>query len=359
MLHAIIMAGGSGTRFWPKSRRNRPKQLLTLSGDLSLIQQTYNRVLPLVNPDQIRVVTGADQVDAIEEQLPQRPHSNIMAEPTPRDTAACVALAAMAVAYADPEGIMIVMPADHVIDPEEAFTKTIESALKVIEKDPLALVTFGIKPTRPEVGYGYIEHDEILGDPNGVPVYRVKQFREKPDRKTAEEFLSTGRFSWNSGIFVWKARTILDALALYQPSLYKAMQPIEDAFGTPYFENVLKNVFPNLEKLPIDKAVMEKSDHVRMLEVMFNWNDVGDWRALGDLQAKDENGNVIQGDVQAMDCTGSIIVNEDGKLVAALGLEDIVVVQSGGVTLVARKDKLDALKALVESLPNAGHGKTL
>lgn len=359
MLHAIIMAGGSGTRFWPKSRRNRPKQLLTLAGEHSLIQQTYQRILPLVEPAQIRVVTGTDQVAAIAEQLPLIPTVNLLAEPAPRDTAACVALAAMSVAHADPEGVMVVMPADHVIQPVAAFTRTIEAALKVIEQDPLALVTFGIKPTRPETGYGYIEHGEKLGEPGGVPVYGVVQFREKPDRATAEEFLATGRFSWNSGIFVWKARTILDALKQYCPDLYKSMEPIQNGFGTPYFENLLKNIFPTLEKQPIDKAVMEKSTHVRMLEVLFDWNDVGDWRAIETLEAKDAQGNVLQGHVEALGCKGSTIINEDGQLVAVLGLEDVVVVQSGGVTLVARKDKLDGLKALVESLPAKGYGHTL
>lgn len=359
MLHAIIMAGGSGTRFWPKSRRNRPKQLLTLSGKHSLIQQTYQRIQPLVTPSHVRVVTGTDQVASIAEQLPEIPRVNLIAEPAPRDTAACVALAAMCVAHDDPEGVMVVMPADHVIQPIAAFTRTIEAALKVIEEDPLALVTFGIKPTRPETGYGYIEHGEKLGEPGGVPVYGVVQFREKPNRATAEEFLATGRFSWNSGIFVWKARTILDELKQHCPSLFKNMEAIQNGIGTPYFENLLKNIFPTLEKQPIDKAVMEKSAHVRMLEVLFDWNDVGDWRAIETLQGKDDQGNVLQGDVQAVDCTNSTIINEDGQLVAVLGLDDVVVVQSGGVTLVARKGKLDGLKGLVESLPGKGFGHTL
>lgn len=359
MLHAIIMAGGSGTRFWPKSRRNRPKQLLTLHGNRSLIQQTFDRILPLIGKVQIRVVTGADQVEAIAQQLPLIPFDNLLAEPAPRDTAACVALAAMSVVHADPEGIMIVMPADHVIAPQDAFIRTIQAALEVIEDDPQALVTFGVKPTRAETGYGYIEHADKLGEPGGIPLFNVHQFREKPDRATAEEFLATGRFSWNSGIFVWRAQTILDALEKYRPSLYKSMVPIHEAFGTHKFHNVLKNTFPSLERVPIDKAVMEKSDHVRMLEVQFDWNDVGDWRALSDLEVKDAQDNVVQGAVHLADCTGCIISNEDEKLVAALGLEDIVIVQSGGVTLVAKKDKLDQLKSLVEELPESGFGATL
>jgi mannose-1-phosphate guanylyltransferase len=359
MLHAIIMAGGSGTRFWPKSRRHRPKQLLCLSGERSLIQQTFDRIGPLATPDRVRIVTGTDQVAAIASQLPEIPAGNLIAEPSPRDTAACVALAAMTVAHADPEGVMVVMPADHVIRPEAAFVRTIEAALQVIESEPEALVTFGIRPTRPETGYGYIEHGEPLGAKDGVGVFRVAQFREKPDRKTAEEFLATGRFSWNSGIFVWKAKTILTELARHRPSLFEAMTPIREAMGTPRYDEVLKTVFPTLERVPIDKAVMEKSGHVRMLEVLFEWNDVGDWRAIADLEAGDDQGNVVQGAVHLADCRNTIVVNEDGRLIAALGLDDVVVVVSGGVTLVARKDKLDGLKALVESLPKAGHGDTM
>jgi mannose-1-phosphate guanylyltransferase len=359
MLHAIIMAGGSGTRFWPKSRRHRPKQLLTLSGDRSLIQQTFDRIGPLASADRVRIVTGADQVAAIAEQLPEIPAGNLIAEPAPRDTAACVALAAMCVAHDDPDGVMIVMPADHVIRPESAFVRTIEAALQVIDQEPQSLVTFGIRPTRPETGYGYIEHADELGRHGDVPVYRVAQFREKPDRATAEEFLATGRFSWNSGIFVWKAKTILEELARHRPALFEAMKPIRDALGTPRYEEVLKSVFPTLEKVPIDKAVMEKSAHVRMLEVLFDWNDVGDWRALADLESGDDHSNVVQGAVQLADCSDSIVVNEDGRLIAALGLEGVVIVVSNGVTFVARKDKLDSLKAMVESLKSAGHGDLL
>lgn len=359
MLHAIIMAGGSGTRFWPKSRRNRPKQLLTLHGDRSLIQQSFDRIRSLVPAEQIRVVTGLDQVEAVHQQLPAIPFENLLAEPAPRDTAACVALAAMSVMHADPDGVMIVMPADHVISPIDNFTRTIEASLEVIREDPLALVTFGVKPSRPETGYGYIEHADQIGEPGGIPLFHVEQFREKPDRATAEEFLATGRFSWNSGIFVWRAQTILEALERYCPSLYKSMLPIKDSFGTHKFQNVLKNTFPTLQKVPIDKAVMEKSDRVRMLEVQFDWNDVGDWRALADLVPGDSRNNVSQGAVRLQDCDGCIISNEDGRLIAALGLENIVVVQSGGVTLVAQRDKLDSLKSLVESLPEAGFGDTL
>src|SRR4051794_11245293 len=212
MLHVVVMAGGSGTRFWPRSRRNRPKQLLPLFGESSMLQQTVARVAPLVEPSRVLVVTGADQAEAVRAQLPDVPAANVVAEPCPRDTAPCVGLAAAIVARRDPNGTMIVMPADHVIRPAETFLKTVRAALKVIDADPGAFVTFGVRPTRPETGYGYIERGEHEGDPEGIALHRVVQFREKPDLTTAERFLAEGRFAWNAGIFLWRARAILDAL---------------------------------------------------------------------------------------------------------------------------------------------------
>lgn len=359
MLHAVVMAGGSGTRFWPKSRRNTPKQLLRLFGESSMIQETVARIGPMVPPERILIITGADQAQAIREQLPQVPAANVIAEPCPRDTAPCVGLAASIVAKKDPEGTMIVMPADHVIRPAEKFRENVEAAVSVIERDPTAFVTFGIAPTRPETGYGYIERAEKLGEPGGIGLYRVAQFREKPDRATAEEFLARGTFAWNAGIFVWRAGAVLDALAAYQPALAASLGRVAEALGSPGADAALQREFPTMEKIPIDKAVMEKYPNVRVLEVVYDWSDVGDWRSLAELLDEDESGNTIQGPVRAVDTKGSIVIADDGRLVATLGVEDLVIIQSGGATLVARKDQLDRLKALVEGLDKAGHGSYL
>jgi mannose-1-phosphate guanylyltransferase len=359
MFHAVVMAGGSGTRFWPKSRRNRPKQLLRLYGDATMLQQTVARVAPLVPPERVLVVTGADQAAAVREQLPEVPARNVVAEPCPRDTAPCVGLAAEIIARKDPEGVMIVMAADHVIRPTEAFVKTVRAALAVIEADPNAFVTFGVKPSRAETGYGYIERGEPLGTIDGVAVHRVAQFREKPDRATAERFLAEGRFAWNSGIFVWRARTILDALARHRPALAAVLGRIAPALGTPEEAAAIDREFPAMERIPIDKAVMEKAANVRVLDVLFDWSDVGDWRSLKDLVPPDANGNSTQGPVLAAETTGSILVSDDGGLIATLGVDDLVVVQSAGATLVARKDQLDKLKALVEGLDKAGFGSAV
>ncbi|MBX6314661.1 MAG: mannose-1-phosphate guanylyltransferase [Isosphaeraceae bacterium] len=359
MLHAVVMAGGSGTRFWPKSRRNRPKQLLRLYGDATMLQQTVARIAPLVPPERVLIVTGADQAAAIREQLPDLPAANIVAEPCPRDTAPCVGLAASIIARKDPGGTMIVMPADHVIEPRDQFVRTVRAAVLVIEEDPTAFVTFGIKPTRPETGYGYIERGELLGRPEGIALHEVIQFREKPDRATAERFLAEGRFAWNSGIFVWRAKAILEALAAHRPGLAAALGRVANTLGTPMERATLDLEFPRMEKIPIDKAVMEKAANVRVLEVVYDWNDVGDWRALTALVPPDAKENTIQGPAHAVDTKGTIIVADDGRLVATLGVEDLVIVQSGGATLIARKDQLDKLKMLVEGLDEAGFGDYL
>jgi len=359
MLHAIIMAGGSGTRFWPKSRRDRPKQLLCLTGGATMLEQTVARIEPLVPRDRIIIVTGADQARATREQLPDLPGENVIAEPCPRDTAPCVGLAAGIIAHKDEDGCMIVMPADHVIEPADAFRATVKAAVSVIDDDPSALVTFGITPTRAETGYGYIERGALVERRDGIAVHRVLQFREKPDRATAEGFLAAGRFVWNSGIFVWRARTILDAIRSHRPRLAEGLDPILRALGTSTSAQILAEQFPRLERVPIDKAVMEHAPNVRVLEVPYEWNDVGDWRALAALLTQDTDGNAIQGNVMARETTNSIIVSDDGGLVATLGVDDLVVIHSGRATLVARKDQLDKLKALVEGLAGAGYGSYL
>jgi mannose-1-phosphate guanylyltransferase len=359
MLHAIIMAGGSGTRFWPKSRRDRPKQLLQLFGDATMLQQTVDRIEPLVPPERILVITGVDQAGATRAQLPGLPPQNIVAEPCPRDTAPCVGLAAWLVKKADPSGTMIVMAADHMIEPAESFRRSVRAAVSVIDGDPTTLITFGIKPTRPETGYGYIERGEPLGEPDGIPVHRVVQFREKPDLATAESFLSAGKFVWNSGIFLWRAATILDELQQHRPDLAAALARVSEALGTREEAETIAREYPLMEKVPIDRAVMEKAANVRCLEACYDWNDVGDWRSLATLLPHDTQGNAIQGDVVADDTKGSIIISDDGRLIATLGLDDIVVVQSGKATLVARRGQMDRLKSLVESLGRKGYSSYL
>ncbi len=356
MLHAVVMAGGSGTRFWPKSRRNRPKQLLNLAGDGTMIQQTVARIGDLTPPDRVWIITGADQAAGVREQLPDVPARNVVAEPCPRDTAPCVGLAAAMIAKVDPDAIMAVMPADHIISPATTFQKTLAAAVAIVEDDPTAFVTLGVKPTRAETGYGYIERGESLAARDGISVHRVAQFREKPDRATAEKFLADGRFAWNAGLFVWKAQAILDAIATHCPTLSAAIGRIAKSLGTADEAATIAHEFPRMERIPIDKAVMEKAKNVRVLEVTYDWSDVGDWRSLAEVLPADAHGNTLQGPVHAVESRGSIVIADDGHLIATLGVEDLVVIQSGGATLVAKRDQLDRLKGLVEGLGEAGYG---
>jgi mannose-1-phosphate guanylyltransferase len=359
MLHSVIMAGGSGTRFWPRSRRDRPKQLLRLFGDATMLQQTVARIAPLVAPENTLVITGADQAAAVRDQLPEVPRRNIVGEPCPRDTAPCVGLAAAIVAKKDPEGTMIVLSADHLIEPAEAFRTAVRAAAAEVDHDPETFVTFGVRPTRPETGYGYIEQAELLGRPEGIALHRVKQFKEKPDRATAEAYIKAGNFVWNAGIFVWRARAVLDALRAYHPEIAERLDRIAEAIGTDRESDVLAAEFPQMTRIPIDRAVMERYPNVRVLEVVYTWSDVGDWRSLAELLPRDDQGNTLQGPGHLFRTRDSIVISDDNAPIVTLGAEGLVVVQSGGVTLVARKDRLDELKALVEGLEEAGLGSLL
>ena len=357
MLYAVVMAGGSGTRFWPKSRRSRPKQLLNLFGDESMLQQTVARISPLVPAERVLVITGADQAEGARSQLQNVPTENIVAEPCPRDTAACVGLAAALISRTDPDATLVVLAADHVVEPSELFRKTVSVAASLVEEDPTRFVTMGIRPTRPETGYGYIESGELLETREGIPVRRVVQFREKPDRPIAEAFLALGRFSWNSGVFVWKAAAILEALRHHRPGLAAAIDRVAAAAGTPEAQEVLDLEYPRMERIPIDKAVMEKAENVVVLDVSYFWSDVGDWRSLAELKEVDQHQNVTEGPVRLIETKNSVFISDDGRLIAAIGVEDLVVVQSGGATLIAKRDQLDRLKMLVEGLGQDGFGE--
>ena len=282
-----------------------------------------------------------------------------MAEPCPRDTAPCVGLAASIVARNDPEGTMIVMPADHVIQPPEKFRTTVRAAVAVIDEDPAAFVTFGIKPTRPETGYGYIERGEALGADRGDRAAPVVQFREKPDRRHRRAVPGRGPIRLELGHLrlagAGHPRRPGDA----SPRLAEALDRVGRALGTPDEAATIAREYPEMEKIPIDKAVMEKATNVRVLEVVYDWNDVGDWRALTSLVPPDAEATPCRGGVLAFETRDSIIVSDDGGLIATLGVDDLVIVQSGGATLVARKDQLDKLKALVEGLDKSGFGSYL
>ncbi|OAI57753.1 mannose-1-phosphate guanyltransferase [Planctomyces sp. SCGC AG-212-M04] len=352
MLHAVIMAGGSGTRFWPASRQAFPKQFLTLAGERSLIQSTSDRCVSWIPAERQWVVTNAAQADETRRQLPNLPANHILVEPCARNTAPCVALAAAHLLKEDPDAVMLLLPADHVIQPLEAFEKAGKQGQALVEADRNRLVLFGVTPTFPSTGYGYIERGSVL-DAKG-PAYNVAAFREKPDRTTAEKYLKAGTFYWNCGIFIWSARRILDAIAAYEPEMGALTGDVAKTIGTSKYETTLRDLFPKMKSTSIDYAVLERDRSIVVLEAPFGWDDVGSWEALPRLSGSDAAGNTIDGLHVGVDTKNCIVRTTDKHLVATLGLEDCIVVHTADATLVAKRGDENAIKKLIEELKKRG-----
>lgn len=352
MLHAVIMAGGSGTRFWPQSRQQRPKQLLRLHGAQTMIQQTLNRCGDLVQPDHSWVVTNAVQAEATSSQLPTVPADNVLVEPAARNTAPCIGLAAVHALRSDPDAIMFVLPADHVIETAESFRQAAEQAVEVVKADERRLVLFGIPPAFPATGYGYIERADPL--PEQKAVFDVASFREKPDQQTAQQYMESGNFYWNCGIFCWKAATILEHLKQHEPDMYAGLMTIQEAMGSARYEEVLASEFPKLNSISIDYAVLEKADGVTVIEAPFQWDDVGSWLAVARLSGADSHGNTVDGPFVGIDATNNIVRTTDGHLVAALGVDDLIIVHTDDATLVARRDDSERVKEVLQRLKERG-----
>lgn len=352
MLHAVIMAGGTGTRFWPESREAQPKQLLQLFGDQTMIQSTVSRLGNLVASDQVLVVTNQSLVEKIAEQLPQLPRQSIIGEPCKRDTAPCVGLAAALVSNRDPEATMVVMPADHVISTDATFQASLQHAVDLVEQDSDRIVTFGIRPNYPAEIYGYIERDESAPAVSEAPAtYPVARFREKPDLETATQFVAAGNFYWNAGIFVWKAKTIWQALEKYEPAMHGRLKQIADSVGSDDFAEVLAREFSAIEGKSIDYAVMERFEgEILVVEAPFEWDDVGNWPAMARLHDSDGDGNTIMGKHLGLDTKHSIIRTSDDHLVVTVGLDDMIVVRTPDATLVARRDQEAAIRQIVKQL---------
>jgi mannose-1-phosphate guanylyltransferase len=359
MLHAMIMAGGGGTRFWPRSRTTKPKQFLAFSGDRTLLQGTLDRIAARVPADRTWVITGAAHVGEAARQLPELPAGHVVGEPQGRDTAACIGLGAALIAKADPSATMIVLSADHVIEPEREFHRAVHAAEQVAADHPTALLTFGIRPTFPSTGYGYVHRGEPVGQRQGVHAYRVRAFKEKPDADTAERFMHSGDYFWNSGIFVWSVRAILGELERQRPALYAAVQRIAAAWDTPQRDEVFATEYAAAEKISIDYAVMEKAGEVLVVEAPYQWDDVGSWLALERRNPQDADGNTVQGRHVGIDTHGCVIGVDAGRLVATIGVRDLIVIQDGDSTLVAAKKDEAAVKQLVEKMKAGGLGQFL
>ncbi len=351
---AVIMAGGSGTRLWPLSRANRPKQLLNIFGGRSLLREAYDRLRAALSPSDIYVIALTSHLPAIAAVLNEIPRENLIGEPIGRDTANAVALAAAVLHELDADTIMGVFTADHHIQPTDAFADNLAIAFAAANDYPDALITIGIPPIEAHTGYGYIER----GEPIAPGLYRVEAFREKPDATTAANYLSSGRHYWNSGMFVWRTATILSEIKRRLPDTHQAMQRLAKIWFTPGGPAEAARIYPALTRISIDFAVMEHARRVLVVEAGFNWRDVGDWAALSRVLPADGEGNITSAVHTALlDSRNTIVVSEDDHLIATIGVDDLVIVHAAGATLVCRRDHVQKLRDLVALLDQEHPGR--
>lgn len=346
--YVVILAGGSGSRLWPLSRSHRPKQLLALAGERSLLQSTFDRVVPLVPPEHVLVMTEASHADGIRVQLPELPPENVIVEPARRGTAGSLGLAAAAIAERDPEAIMASVHSDAYIEDTEEFRKTLAATFQAADKTH-KLVLMGIEPTTASTQLGYIEGAENLDEIDGYAVRKVARFVEKPKLERARQFLASGRHYWNPGVFVWRVDVILGEMQRLQPAIHQLVTRIAAALDTERGPNVLAELYPTVPVETIDVGVMEKSDRVAVVPARFRWSDIGSWSEIFEVLPRDKDGNVSQGEHLALGTRDSLVLATSRK-VATIGLTDMVVIETPDVVLICPKERSQDVKKLVESL---------
>jgi mannose-1-phosphate guanylyltransferase len=356
-LYATILAGGSGTRFWPKSRANLPKQFLVLQGAQSLLQETLQRIAPLIPLPQTFIVTATHQQPQTAAQLPQLPIDHILMEPLGRNTAAAVALAAWHLLSFDPEAIMAVLPADHAIPDHAAFCASLQLAAVAAQQRDL-LMTLGVRATYPATGYGYIHVGGALDIPEAEGIHQVIQFTEKPNAQVASAMLASGNYLWNCGIFVWRAATIARELQTYLPELWAGIEAYGAAWRTGAGAEALYQLYAELPSISIDNGVLEHAAHVGVVPVSWAWSDVGSWRSLSDLHPADADGNVVVGQHLGQGSTHLIVYSPD-KLVATIGLSNLIIVQTDEIILICDKEHDQSVKDFVTLLQQRGHTQYL
>lgn len=346
--YALIMAGGVGSRLWPLSRQKSPKQVLPLLGEHSMFAMAVERLNPLLTPEDVFVVVGEEQVGLLKAEGTGVPDRNFVIEPAGRGTAPAIALSAIALRRRDPEAIMAVLTADHFIGDAEGFREVLKAAGQVAAQD--RLVTLGITPSFPSTGYGYVERGRFLTNANGFTAYQVVAFREKPDLVTAKHFVTSGRHSWNSGMFVWKASRFLDELSRTMPEFYAQLMTIEAALDTPDYDRMLRDVWQTVKTQTVDYGVMEQARDVAVIPAEFGWNDVGSWATLLEILDNDEYGNVIRrAEHVGVDTSNTLVFGRD-RLVATIGLHDMIVIDTGDAVLVCPKDRAQDVKKIVDAL---------
>ncbi len=352
------MAGGSGTRLWPRSRKKQPKQFHSLTGENSLLQDTVSRLAPIMDREHVNIIANKSHTKQIREQLSELPLSNVVAEPIARNTAPAVGTMAVVLQERDPDAIMLVLPADHYISKGDDFMRVLNFAEEVIKSDPECLLTLGIKPTYPETGYGYIEIGHVFKSSDSDEVFWVKSFKEKPDLATAEHYVASWKYVWNSGMFVWKCSTILDLFAKHAPEIYKGLMEYKAALGTPEEEEAFQKVYKDLPSISVDYAIMEKAEKVLVMPADIGWSDIGSWAALHDLLSTEDDGNVVIGKHVGVDTHNSLI-HAGNKLIATVGLDNMIIVDSGDVLMICPKGRSQDVKALLDKLEEQGCGEYL
>lgn len=355
---AVIMAGGRGERFWPRSRQNLPKQFLSLTGDgKTMIQLTAERHLPMVAYEDMFVVTNKNYTALVREQLPEIPPENILAEPMSRNTAPCVGFAAAVISKKYGDAVMLVLASDHLIKNTALYLDTMTQAAEVAVENE-NLVTIGITPAYPETGYGYIHFGKNDESGGSSSVYSVKRFVEKPELDTAKEYLASGEYLWNSGMFVWKTSTILNKFSELMPETYDGLMKIREAFGTEHFESVLMSCFSEFPSVSVDYGVMEQASHIYTIPGNFGWDDVGSWLALERINKTNEYGNMIQGDAITIN-TRNTIISGGGKLIATIGLDDLIIVDTDDALLICKKEDTADVKKIIENLKTCNRDELL
>ncbi|MBI1882127.1 MAG: mannose-1-phosphate guanylyltransferase [Chloroflexi bacterium] len=353
-MFALILAGGTGTRLWPRSRTALPKQLLALTGGDTMMQATVKRILPIVPLEHIFIATNREYGPLIKEQIPSLLAANIIEEPSGKNTAPCIGLAATQMRRLDADASMASLHADHFIADEEGFRQALLAAAEVAKEG--YLVTLGITPDKPETGYGYIQRGAELGRYHNHAVYPVSRFLEKPDLATAERFVASGEYYWNSGIFVWQLATLLEAFSQHMPEFYGQLSRMEQALAA---GQAIDAVWQQIRSQSIDVGIMEKAAKVAVVPMSVGWNDVGSWAAIHEINAKDENGNVALGAEHLAFDTKDTLVQGNGRLIATIGLEDVVIVDSDDALLVCARDKVQDIKKVVEWLKAQGRTELL